>query len=104
MGPPGVLCQGRQSPSSTTMAPLFLLHYFPAVSFALSVHAMLFLYVPRFWPCVPRIELVAAMVAWPLATLAIIFSFLFSGFSHINDLLGRSEILSLGWGKLSFFD
>ena len=63
MGPPGVLCQGRQSPSSTTMAPLFLLHYYPAVSFALSVHAMLFLYVPGFWPCVPRIELVAAMVA-----------------------------------------
>ena len=63
MGPPGVLCQGRQSPSSTTMAPLFLLHYFPAVSVAVSVHAMLFLYVPRFWPCVPRIEFVAAMAS-----------------------------------------
>ena len=39
---------------------------------------------------------------WPLAdtTLAIIFSFLFAGFSHINDLLGRSEILSLGVGKI----
>ena len=60
MGPPGVLCQGRQSPSSTAMAPLFLLNYLPAVSFAVSIHAM---YVPRFWPCVPRIEFVAAMVA-----------------------------------------
>ena len=63
MGPPGVLCQGRQSPSSTAMTPLFLLLYFPAVSFALSVHAMLFLYVPGFLPCVPRIEYVAAMAS-----------------------------------------
>ena len=63
MGPPGVLCQWRQSPYSKGMAPLFLLNYFPAVSFAVSVHAMLFLYVPRFWPCVPRIEFVAAMAS-----------------------------------------
>ena len=60
MGPPGVLCQWRQSPYSKGMAPLFLLNYFPAVSFAVSIHAM---YVPRFWPCVLRIEFVAAMVA-----------------------------------------
>ena len=64
MGPPGVLCQWRQSPYSKGMAPLFLLNYFPAVCFAISVHAaMLFLYVPRFWLRVPRIEFVAAMAS-----------------------------------------
>ena len=40
MGPPGELCQGRQRPSSMAMAPLFLLHHFPAVSFALNVLCM----------------------------------------------------------------
>ena len=47
MGPPGELCQGRQRPSSMAMAPLFLLHHFPAVSFPLTSFAWLLLYGSR---------------------------------------------------------
>ena len=61
MGPPGELCQGRQRPSSMAMAPLFLLHHFPAVSFALNVLCMaLALWFQGF---VPKIVIVPAMVA-----------------------------------------
>ena len=64
MGPPGVLCQGRQSPSSTTMAPLFLLHYFPAVSVTVSVHAMLFFMFPGFGRVSPGLSLWRPWPAW----------------------------------------